>query len=391
MPEMTLLEQIRSILPPALALILLLAPLQASGSAPLFARFTSDRPSPYAGEAFRLTLRIYISGGNVDKQVSISGLPAPPELQLRGFEELPLEVETLDGMPYEVRPFQTWARASQSGALKLAPQLDVTWIQTTRSFFFTQESRRPARLVADAFVLPIRTRRERGQPGSFSGLVGQYRFTATATPLNIARGDLITLTATVEGDWIPDTFIMPRLENTPDLKVYEMKLDTEESSPTRQVCRQTVVPQEHSPALLPALTLCTFDTRLDTYKTQTAGPFPVTFHAEQMTPLQEYVPQRQNSTSATALSQSPPPPPGGGEDPFWMKLWDRLSGSRNLIIRGRGDISVRLAPDEASRELFSLKPGEVVRQETRREDWLRISCPKGIGWLPGQATEPFGR
>ncbi len=379
------------LVPPALGLILLLAPLQASGSAPLFARFTSDRPSPYAGEAFRLTLRIYISGGNVDKQVSISGLPAPPELQLRGFEELPLEVETLDGIPYEVRPFQTWARASQSGSLKLAPQLDVTWIQTTRSFFFTQESRRPARMVAEAFILPIRTRRERGQPDSFSGLVGQYRFTVAATPLNIARRDLITLTATVEGDWIPDTFIMPRLENTPDLKVYEMKLDAEESSPTRQVCRQTVVPQEHSPALLPELTLCTFDTRLDTYKTQTAGPFPVTFHAERITPRQDYVPQGQNSNSGAALAPATPASILAPRDPFWIRLRDRLTGIRNLVIRGQGDISVRLAPDEASRELFTLKPGEVVRQETRQEDWLRISCPKGIGWVSGQATEPLVR
>lgn len=390
MPQMTLLEQIRDTLRPALGLILLLAPLQASGSAPLFASFTSDRPSPYAGEAFQLSLRLYISGGTLDKQVSIGGLPSAAELQLQGFEELPIESATLDGTLYEVRPFRTWARATQHGSLKLAPQLDMTWIQTSRSFFFTQESRRPVRITADNFIIPIRER-PGDPPASFSGLVGRYRFSVAATPLDIAHGDLITLTSTLEGDWIPDTFTMPRLESTPALKAYGMKVSKDESSPTRQVCRQTVVPQDGTTALLPALTLCTFDTRLDTYKTQTAGPFPVTFHAERVIPRQDYVPQGQNSNSGAALAPATPASILAPRDPFWIRLRDRLTGIRNLVIRGQGDISVRLAPDESSRELFTLKPGEIVRQESRREDWLRVSCPKGIGWVPGQATEPLVR
>lgn len=389
MPQMLPLEQIRYPLRLAVALILLLPPLQAIGAPPLFARFTTDRQTPYAGEAFQLTLRIYISGGNLDKQVSIGGLPATSEIQLQGFEELPIESVTLDGALYEVRPFRSWARALQHGSLKLAPQLDMTWIQSSRSFFFTQESRRPVRVTAESFSIPVRPRPEGNRPPSFSGLVGRYRFTSVAAPLDIAHGDLITLTATLEGDWIPDTFTMPRLESTPALKAYEMKVAAEESSPTRRVCRQTLVPKADTSVLLPALSLCTFDTRLETYSTQTAGPFPVTFHAERITAAQEYIPKRPTPATGTVPPESPPASPPASGAPLWARFWDRLTGSRDFVVTGRENISVRLAPDDSSRELFLLRPGTVVRQDARREDWIRISCPKGIGWMPGQSVEPI--
>jgi hypothetical protein len=362
-------------------LLLLSVPLQGSSAPPLFARFTTDRNSIYADEAFQLTLSIYVAGGNLDKQVSISGMPAPTNLLVRSFEELPAETTILEGLAYEVRPFRTWARASQAGPLTLAPQLNATLIQTSRSFFQMQESRRTVRITTESFRLTIRPLPVTGRPPRFSGLVGKYSFSATATPLDIALGDLITLTLTVEGDWIPDDFEMSGIEGTPGLKKYAPKIAKEECFPVKHVTRQTVVPQDPSCTAIPPLSLCYFDTGSGSYIVKTVGPFPITYHAERAPPQQPYSPPRvavqTNETSSLPGKVKIRPPP----ESVWQSLGHRLSGNREVTLRGTGDVSIRLAPAESSSELFTLKPGIVVNIESKHEGWRRISCPKGIGWI----------
>ncbi|MEI8122375.1 MAG: hypothetical protein WCI20_10005 [bacterium] len=364
-----------------LFLFLLSLPLTGLSAPPLFARFTTDRNSITADEAFQLTLSIYVAGGNLDKQVSISGMPAPTNLLVRSFEELPAETTILEGLAYEVRSFRTWARASHAGPLTLAPQLNATLIQTSRSFFLMQESRRPVRIPTESFSLTIRPLPVTGRPLRFSGLVGKYSFSATAAPLDIALGDLITLTLTVEGDWIPDDFVMSGIEGTPCLKEYAPIIAKEECFPVKHVTRQTVVPQDPSCTAIPPLSFCYFDTGSGTYIVKTVGPFPITYHAERVLTRQPYSSSRiaveTNKTSSLSGKGKIRPSP----ESAWHSRWRRLSGNREVTLRGTGDVSIRLAPAESSSELFTLKPGIVVNVESKREGWLRISCQKGIGWL----------
>jgi len=359
-------------------------PFVATAAAPLFARFTTDRKTIMAGEAFRLTLKIYIAGGNLDKQISITGLPAPADLQIHSFEELPVESATIEGQSYEVRPFRTWARAPHPDALTLAPRLDGTWIQTTRSFFFMQENRHPIQIIPESFVLMIRPLPAAGKPASFSGSVGNYLFRAAASPLDIAAGDLITVTLTVEGDWIPESFHMPQMEATPGVKIYDSKLVAEESSIVKQVYRQTVVPQEIFCTALPALSFCYFDTGSGTYKTLSSGPFSITYHAER-TPVQPlYTPPERPSETNSGISTAGASAAPASSLSGWRVLRARITGSREIVLQGSGDISVRLAPLESSQELFTLKPGSSVVIDSSTDDWLRITCPKGIGWVRQQ-------
>ena len=370
-----------------LLLALLVAlPAAAPAAAPLFARFTADRPAPYAGEAFQLTLRIHITGGNLDKQISISGMPDASELQIRGFEELPIESVSLDGVSYEVRPFRTWARATRAGVLSLNPRLDCTWLQVSRSFFFMQESRRPAADVAEPFRIEVRPLPPPPPATSCSGLVGAYRFAASAAPLDVAPGDLITLTMSVEGDWIPDTFRLPILESSPAFKVYEMKPDPESPSPNRWTGRQTIVPQGSANTVIPALTLTLFDPATGTYKPLTAGPFPVTFHAEKVINQPVYSPPKRGTgdvraiTGPTDTREAPPP------DSRVYRLVKALTGRRDVIIVGRSDVTVRYAPMESSQALFTLKPGTRAGVDSEHEEWLRVATPQGTGWVPREQT-----
>ena len=188
---------------------------------------------------------------------------------------------------------------------------------------------------------------------------------------------MIILTITIEGDWVPESFEGPRLQSAPGMKVYEAKLLTENCTPVKRVYQQTAVPQESFCTSIPALTLTLFDTPSRSYKTLTAGPFPITYHPEHA-PRQDVYKPKTNAAEAQIQSVVAPPAPA----PWLSKVWARLTRPHEVILHGSSDVTVRLAPAESSQALFSLKPGTAVNVETAEGNWIRISCPNGIGWIP---------
>lgn len=354
----------------------------AFSESPVTAHFSKDRERIHAGEAFLLTLEFRISGGTLDKEISIAALPPPGELQIRSFEELPNETVVQGDKSTEIRRFRTWARVIKPGSITLAPRLEGTLIQTSRTLFITQQVRRPIHIPVEPFPITALPLPEAGRPPRFSGLVGNYTFSVKAVPLNIALGDLITLTFTVEGDWLPETYNVPQAISIPGLKVYESKPIPAESTPTRQVFRQIVIPQENSLKALPAFALTFFDSRESRYKTLVSGPFPITLHTERVPEHPVYVPTQaltgcttQNSIHPDARSSSPP-------DAWWIKLGARIQGHQRLVIQGDTETTARFAPSDSARELFTLQPGTPVTTDSSSAEWIRISCSQGIGWIP---------
>jgi hypothetical protein len=366
---------------------LLLAPhtLPAEPQPSLFVRFSTDREGLYSGESFQLTLAIHISGMNLDKPVAITGLPPTDQLRLGPFQELPIETVTLEGRPYEVRRFRCRAEARQDGLLLLSPTLEGTLIQETRSHFFVQRQQRPVSLPVQPLSLVIRPLPEAGRPADFSGAVGRFSLQATAVPLDVAVGDLITVTLRLEGEKLPDLFAPPRIPEGPGLRTYEMKPVPEETSGTQHVFRQTVVALDPSVPALPAITFTFFDARGGLYRTLTAGPFPLTFHSERMTAQPVYAPLTSSATIKPALASAPPSPRTGG---WFERLANKLLRRQPVIISGDRDLIVRMAPSDSSKTLFTLTPGSTVYREASFEGWIRISCPNGIGWIPAMPTVP---
>ena len=355
--------------------VLLFLPWVGQAAAPLFARFTADRPSPYAGEAFVLVIAIHVTGDTLGKQLSINNLPATNDLQVGTFEELPIETVTLDTQPYEVRKFRAWARAPRPGAVTLAPRLDGTLVRTTRSNVFMQESRRGIQIPVEPFSIPIRQLPNTGRPAGFSGLVGTFALAARAAPLDIAPGDLVTLTSFIQGDVLPETYARPELRAIPYLKTYEIKFLANESSATCHVMQQILVPDTSVLKAIPALSLVVFDTKEEHYKTLTAGPFPLRTHAERA-PVEPVLLPSAAPRPATAVTNPPPARPG-----FWDRLMNHLGRTPEATVAGSATVQVYFAPSEASEPLFTLKPGTQVSVETSHEDWVRIHADAGIGWV----------
>jgi hypothetical protein len=354
--------------------------LPSFAAAPLFARFSPDRATIYAGEAFQVTLAIHITGETLAPQISIDALPAPDQLQLYPFQELPIEHVTLEGLSYEVRKFRAWARAPKAGSVVFSPRLNGTFIQTTRSFFMMQESRRPASIPIEALNLSIQPLPEAGRPTDFSGLVGRFAFSVNPIPLNIALGDLITVVFTIEGDLLPDIYLKPGIKPLPELKVYELKAVAGETTPSRQVFNQTIVPVSSTLTAIPACSLSFFDTRKMQFIILTAGPFPIHYHAEH-TPAQSVYSPTQNVAKAgetNIISRS-----GFGKSPSIRdRIWLHLTNEKLLTIPGDAEIQVFLTPSESSKKLFTLKPGISVITGVTNENWMYISAPEGMGWIP---------
>jgi hypothetical protein len=354
--------------------------LPSFAAAPLFARFSPDRATIYAGEAFQVTLAIHITGETLAPQISIDALPAPDQLQLYPFQELPIEHVTLEGLPYEVRKFRAWARAPKAGSIAFSPRLNGTFIQTTRSFFMMQESRRPASIPVEALNLSIQSLPEIGRPPDFSGLVGRYSFSVSPIPLNIAPGDLITAVFTIEGDLLPDIYLKPGIKPLPELKVYELKAVAGETTPSRHVFNQTIVPVSSTLTAIPACSLSFFDTRKMQYITLTAGPFPIHYHAEH-TPVHSVYSPTQNIAKAektNIISRSTPVNSPGIKD----RIWRNLKNEKLVTTAGDAKIQAFLTPSESSKKLFTLKPGSSVIAGSTNDNWIFISAPEGMGWIP---------
>jgi len=360
--------------------------LPTFSATPLFARFSTDRTTIHAGEAFQITLAIYVSGETLAPQISTDAFPSPDQLQLYPFQELPNETTTLDGLSYEIRKFRAWARAPQAGSITVAPHLMGIFIQTTRSFFMTQESRRSVNIPVETLAISINPLPIAERPADFSGLVGRFSFSVLPVPLNVALGDLITVTFTIEGDLLPDTYLKPSISSLPELKVYELKPVAGESTPTRQIFSQTIVPTNSNLIAIPTCSLSFYDTREMRYKTLTAGPFPIRYHAERVPVQAVYSPTQTTAKAGTTNAHELMP--HSESRTLWAHLWQRLRHEESATLTGIKEIQVYLAPSESSQKLFSLKPGASVTLGATNESWIYISTPDGMGWIPTTAISP---
>lgn len=360
-------------------------PMAASAAPDIFARFTVDRNGIFAGEEFGLTLTLYAAGHALGKQISISGLPPADQLQLTPFQELAIGTAIQEGRSYETRPFRCRARAAQPRKIVIAPGLQGTIEEITRSYFFVQHSQRPVSIPVEPLALEIRPLPEAGRPASFSGAVGRFAFTASAAPLDVSVGDLVTVTFRIAGEGLPDTLPSPSVPETPGFRIYAAQRVPEESSGAQRVFRQTVVPTEAAAGSIPAVAFTYFDARAERYRTESAGPFPLTFHADRAPVQPIYVPPPSTATTSSASRpKAVPMPPAPGR---FERLKNRLLARKLFVVSGPDEVTIRLAPSESARPLFTLKPGVAVSVESTVQGWSRITCREGIGWVPEKNIE----
>ena len=312
-------------------------PEGADGGRLLFVEVRSVREVYYLGETIHLALEIWLRQYSDDRFTvrydaqamlgQVSGRSSQwgvfrDELKSISIREI---VRTdADGVQrtYFVYSAKTTMSPYQAGSISFDDIRVVvnypTKTRRTRSFFGdrwqTIETRPVAATVARS-AIEIRSPPRQGRPASFAGAVGQFAFTVTAKPRDVAVGDPITLTLAIDDRSMPGTnlaVLMPpglaqdaelardfRVAGDPPAGIVEGR---------RKTFTQTIRARNELVAEIPALSFSYFDPRQHQYVSVFSEPISV----------------RVRPTAAITLSQIVSA--GNGREPVATELHEVDSG-----------------------------------------------------------------
>ena len=177
--------------------------------------------------------------------------------------------EIIDGVIYNIKTIRSIALFPfQSGVFEIEPMTATAGILLPGSFLSRYTRKQ---LKSDPYkitVLPL----PEPKPDNFSNGVGHYTIQAKVNKNYVVLGESILLTVLVEGDGIPNTFVMPELDLGEDFEIYGPELINESSenlNPTYTFQKQynfTIVPKKIGRQAI-SYEMSYFDTDANDYKT----------------------------------------------------------------------------------------------------------------------------
>lgn len=269
--------------------------------APLRLRATLDPPAPYVHQTALLTLEILtLPNVNIDERMSLhdSTLPASGCIH-SDFMALDPDRIDVDGTLYDRRRFQAALRFTSSGTFSMRPGLRVNVLTRNQQaasrrrdpfddmmFDFSPFGRSSAVTatpvdiaVPETIDATVRAVPKKGRPADYSGAVGRFTFTASASPVDVHVGEPVTVSVALSGDGNIADARPAFFTDTVAYKAYEAKLSGDAPAPESpggiKRFDQVVIPRSDALMELPALSFSYFDPVAETFKTATAGPFPL--------------------------------------------------------------------------------------------------------------------
>ena len=118
-----------------------------------------------------------------------------------------------------------------------------------------------------------------GRPADFSGYVGEYRISASASPTEVDVGDPITLVVTLEGSDYMENLTLPPLGSLKEFSD-NFKIPSERATGVvkdgRKIFTQTIRAKNHIVKQIPPIRFVSFDTAKKRYLTVESEPIPIT-------------------------------------------------------------------------------------------------------------------
>jgi hypothetical protein len=210
--------------------------------------------------------------------------------------DVQIKREPVDNNPYESKASirYAWLSPTKAGNLTIPPakfkytkQGELKTVKKEKKsssgfISFTSTTQEPVEEEAQTppvtiNVLPLPTE---GKPDDFSGMVGNYSFSANFDRTNLKVGEALTLSISISGDGIPGTITDPKLpdfsefrsvppENSIDKKVRGNKVVT-----TKNV-KVFLYPKKKGTFEIPAITYSWFNPAKKKYETASAGPWTI--------------------------------------------------------------------------------------------------------------------
>ncbi|MEX2605962.1 MAG: BatD family protein [Kiritimatiellia bacterium] len=283
----------------------------------LFVTLTPSRSKVMVRETIELTLSFY-SKNNVG-QINILNFPSEG-FDITEWQEFRQPNKIVDGERFQVRSFSARLTPTRSGTLELDPifQVDVLDPSAPRGMFFQSRARSVRLKLEEPLLLDITSPPAEGRPDSFTGHLGNFRLSASASPTEVTAGDPITLRVELSGSGSLKQALPPGLKESGDFQVYKSRLVNEDFQRDglsgRKIIEQVIIPTHSGVTEIPAVEFSFYDTSSRQYQTIRTDPIPLK--------VLEGAPGQDRAASISSLTRPLPEasPSMLGEDLIYLKL-----------------------------------------------------------------------
>lgn len=268
-----------------------------------FIRFTKISKH-YSGEVVPLTIKAYF---NQKYRANINSLPV---LKTDGVVMSPLSnqpeqtQEKLNGKTYSVLSWNTTLAGIKTGSHPLLFELDATLnIPQQRrvspfggsslfddpffNSFLGGVQQKPIKVVSPEQNFEVAELPATGQPENFTGAIGDFSLSTSASPQQVEIGEPITLNIEIEGKGNFDRVESPLFPVTPDWKTYSPTSNyasQENIFSGKKQFEQAIVAKSGTITRIPALSFSYFDPEKESYLTITSEPIPIKITAPEGQP-----------------------------------------------------------------------------------------------------------
>ncbi|MCL6589030.1 MAG: BatD family protein [Firmicutes bacterium] len=253
----------------------------------LFVTLDVPKKNLYYGERLPITVKFYISAGEVSIDKNISRpLFDQAEFVIDNLDIASQDDIILNGKSYHVVEFTPSISPVKPGTFQFGPA-KITGTVIVRGpvgdifedFFgnFGGFERQPFEVSSKKITLHVLPLPEEGKPKDFSGGIGKFHFTVSASPTEeVLQGDPITVKMAVSGEGNLQVIAPPRLADTNGLKVYDAQRKSNGDQGAEVSFEQVVIPLDPNIKQIGPFTLNYFNPATGRYQQQTQGPIPVT-------------------------------------------------------------------------------------------------------------------
>lgn len=296
-----------------------------------FLRVTPTKEKSYIGEIVPIQIKVYFRSGIK------ANLNSLPQLQAEGFVLQQLErepdqtQEIINNSQYNVLTWNSALSGIKEGKHSVSVEIAATLLMPEQrsspfgghgigsdpffnNFFssYREKEVQVANPVRDMTVLALPLE---GKPDNFSGAIGEFQLDVTASPLELAPGDPITLKMTMRGQGNFDRVQAPKLSTEKGWKTYTPAsefLKDGAAGQGKKVFEQALVLKDQSLREIPTVEFSYFDPVKTVYKTLSVDAVPfklkgVTLEKVEPLPSKQEVVQQSEATQKIETKNVVPP------------------------------------------------------------------------------------
>lgn len=257
-----------------------------------FLRLTVPKRKVYLGEMFAVDLQLFVMNPH-DLNM--------PQIRAEGFTIGALTQptrsrKTIGEKVFEVFSFKTAVTPAKTGMLSLGPAECALVLRLrkqsdpddpVRSVFGSGVELQPAAILSPIEPIEVFELPKMNQPEIFTGAVGNYSLSVSASPTDVNVGDPITVKIQIAGEGALNALTLPSPRQWREFATYPptSSLKTSDALGLRGIktFEQIVVPENSEIGELPSVSFAFFSPEKDDYVTLSKPPIPVSIQPRPMT------------------------------------------------------------------------------------------------------------